>query len=144
VTKASSASLGDLRHARDVDQLLDRGVREVAQRRLGDVDRQIADALEIGVDLDRRQDDAQVDRHRLVQRQQLDAAAVDLDVQLVDRRVAGEHLVDERPIAVDEAGDRRAHALLGEAAHLEQPRLELAQLLLEVRNRVRHPNRPVT
>ena len=36
-------------------------------------------------------DRAQVDGHRLVQRQQREAAVVDLDVQLVDRLVAGEH-----------------------------------------------------
>ena len=80
-------------------------------------------------------DRPQVDRHRLVQRQQLEAAAVDLDVQLVDRTVAGEHAVDDsgasrstRPL------DRRADAVLGQPAHLEQARLELFQLFLKVRN----------
>ena len=67
------------------------GWRDVAPRRLGDVDRQVADALEVGVDLDRRDDRAQVGGHRLVQRQQREAAVVDLDVQRVDRLVAGEH-----------------------------------------------------
>ncbi len=40
------------------------------------------------VDLDRRDDRAQVGGHRLVQGQQLEAPVVDLDVQLVDRLVA--------------------------------------------------------
>ena len=53
-----------------------------------DVDGEVADALEIGVDLDGRDDGPQVDGHRLVQRQQREAASVDLDVQLVDRLVA--------------------------------------------------------
>ena len=53
----------------------------VAARRLGDIDREIADALQIAVDLDRRHNDAQIDRHRLVQGQQLEAAIVDLDLQ---------------------------------------------------------------
>ena len=88
--------------------------------------------------------DAEVHRHRLVQRQQLHAAAVDLDVELVDRRVAAEDLLDERQVAVDQRLDGGSHAVLRQAAHLEQPGLELIQLLLEVRNVGRHPNRPVT
>ena len=78
-------------------------------------------------------DGAQVHGHRLVQRQQLEAAAVDLDVQLVDRRVAGEHAVDEGAVALDQPLDRRAHAVLGQAAHFEQPGLELFELFLKVR-----------
>ena len=35
-------------------------------------------------------------------------------------------------VAIDEALHGQADLLLGEAAHLEQPRLELLQLLLEV------------
>ena len=70
------------------------GVLHVALRRLGDVDRQVADALEVGVDLDGRDDRAQVGGHRLVQRQQREAAVVDLDVQLVDRLVADQDALD--------------------------------------------------
>ena len=58
------------------------GCAHVAPRRLGDVDREVADPLEVGVDLDRRDDRPQVGGHRLIQRQQREAAAVDLDVQL--------------------------------------------------------------
>ena len=79
-----------------------------------------------------------------MQRQQLHAAAVDLDVELVDRRVAGEDLLDEREVAVDERLDGGSDAVLRQAAHLEQPRLELIQFILEVGNSRRHPNRPVT
>ena len=35
-------------------------------------------------------------------------------------------------VAIDQTLDRQAHLLLGEAAHLEQPRLELFELLLEM------------
>ena len=91
VERVAQHRLGDRRHARDVDQLLDRRVRRVAARRLGDVDREVADAFEIGVDLHRRDDRAQVGGHRLVERQQREAAVVDLDVERVERAVAGEH-----------------------------------------------------
>ena len=101
---------------------------------LGDIDGEVTDALEVGIDLDGGDDRAQVDRHRLVQRQELEAAAVDLDVQLVDRRVAGQHAVDDGRVALDESADGRADAVLGEAAHFEQPCLELFELFLKVRN----------
>jgi len=97
------------------------GMRRVAARGLGDVDGQVADAFEVGVDLDRGDNRAQVGGHRLVQREQLEAAVVHLDVQLVDRLVAVEHAVDGRDVAADQPVHRGADALLREAAHLEQP-----------------------
>ena len=45
----------------------------------------------------------------------------------------GQHPVDQRQVALDQPLDRRADPVLGEAAHLEQPRLELFQLLLKMR-----------
>ena len=38
-------------------------------------------------------------------------------------------------VALDQALDRQAHPLLGEAAHFEQAGLELFELLLEMRER---------
>ena len=49
---------------------------------------------------------AKVDGHRLVQRQQLETAVVDFDVQLVDRRVADQNLFDQRVVAIDQGPDR--------------------------------------
>ena len=56
-----------------------------------------------------------------MQRQQLQAAVVDLDVQLVDRLVAVEHALDELVVALGQSLDGAADALLRQAAHLEQP-----------------------
>ena len=53
-------------------------------------------------------------------------------------------VLDERLVALDQRPHGGADAVLGQAAHFEQPRLELIQLLLEVRNLSRQPNRPVT
>ena len=109
------------------------GCEQVALAGLGDVDRQVADPLEVGVDLDRRDDGAQVGGHRLVQGQQLEAAVVDLDVQLVDRLVARRARASTSVgVALDEAAHGHADALLGEAAHLEQPLLQRPELFLEV------------
>ena len=55
-----------------------------AERAAGDVDRVIADALEIVRDLERGGDESQIAGHRLLQRQQRDAALVDLDLEPVD------------------------------------------------------------
>ena len=104
----------------------------IPARRFGDVDREIADTLEVGVDLHRRDDGAKVRRHRLMQRQQLEAAVVDFNVQLVDGAVAVEHPRHSLRVPPHEAVDRRADAILRQAAHFEQSRLQLFELFLEM------------
>jgi len=71
-----------------------------------------------------------------VQRQERERPVVDLHVQLVQRLVAGDHSLDQVRIAVHQAGNRLAHALLRQAAHGEQPLLELPELRLEMRDDV--------
>ena len=92
-----------------------------------------AHPLEVRVDLHGRDDRPQVGRHRLVQRQQPEAPVVHLDVELVDRLVAEQDLAEERRVPGNQALDRRAHALLGQAAHLQQPALQGLELLTEMR-----------
>ena len=73
--------------------------------------------------LTRCHDRAQVGRHRLIQRQQREAAVVDLDVQRVERLVARRATRSIRlVVAIDEALHGQAHVFLGEPAHFEQPR----------------------
>ena len=48
------------------------------------------------------------------------------------RAVADEHPRDQIAIAVDQAFDRHADLLLGQATHFEQTRLELFELLLKM------------
>ncbi len=86
-----------------------------------------------------------------MQREQLQAAVVDFDVQAVDGLVADEYRVERRLIAIDQRPDGHAHAVFGQAAHFEQPRLERSELFLEVRDVSfhacpgrRYPKRPVT
>ena len=103
-----------------------------------DVDGQVAHPLEVGVDLDRGHDRPQVRRHRLVQRQQLQHAVVDLDVELVDRFVAGQDRLDEAEVAVGQALDGMADAFLGQAAHFEQAGLEHFEFFLKVSDEAFH------
>ena len=51
---------------------------------LGDVHGLVADALEVGVDLHGGGDEPQVGGHGLLQGEQLQAAVVDLDLEVVD------------------------------------------------------------
>ena len=138
VQRVAQHPLCDVGHPRNVDELLDRRVTQVATPGLGDVDRKVSDPFEVGVDLHAGDDGPEVDRHRLIQGQHLEAAAVDLDVQLVDRLVAAEHLIDELRIPLDQRPDGGSHAVFSEPAHFEQTCLELFELFLEVRNRRGH------
>ena len=97
-----------------------------------DVDGEVADPLEVGVDLDRGDDRPQVRRHRLVEGQEFEAAVIDLDVETVDRFVTDEQPVDRVQVAAREAPHRLDHPLLGESAHREQAFLQSFELFLEM------------
>jgi hypothetical protein len=123
-------------------------MRDVAARRFGDVDRQVADALEVRVDLHCGDDGPEVGGHRLVEREKREAAAVDFNVQRVQWLVTDQRAVNQVVIAVDQPLHGETHLLFCAAGHLEQPRLELLQLFLEMNHHPPHrfhqPNRPVT
>ena len=72
----------------DVDVGLERRLGRQLDGALGDVRGEVADALEVGGDLEGRGDEPQVARRRLVQREQLERQVVDLDVEPVHRVVA--------------------------------------------------------
>jgi hypothetical protein len=55
-------------------------------------------------------------------------------VQLIDRFVAEQDLVEERAVAEHQSLDGRAHTLLRQAAHFEQASLQGIEFLVEVRN----------
>jgi len=107
-------------------------MRHVPGRRFADIDREIADALDVGVDLQNGDDDAQVGGERLSQREELEAAVVDFDVQLVDRLVAADHIGDELGVACRQACDGLSEPLFGEPAHVEQSTHEGIEFFREV------------
>ena len=77
---------GEPCHLDDLGLGGDRPAGDQPLGRLGDVDGVIADALEVVGDLERRREHAQVARHRLLQREQVDDLLLDLDFEVVDRR----------------------------------------------------------
>ncbi len=56
----------------------------------GDVDGLVADALEVGVDADDREDEAQVDGHGLLHGEQVEGHLVDLALEAVDGGLGAE------------------------------------------------------
>ena len=114
--------------------------------RLRDVHRVIAHPLQVVGDLHRGGEETQVAGHRLLGRQQPDHSLLDVELDLIDRRVARDDrlLAVPRQYRVDGRGERR----LGIARHVEERDLELGELVVEMpvtcRLRVHdYPNLPV-
>src|SRR5262249_47363911 len=97
--------------------------------------------LQVEVDMEHREDEPQVDRHRRLPREQALDAAFDRDVRVVHFVVERDYLVRQLDVVAAEriarAPQRPAHAV---ALALER-RLELVELLLEGKPQ---PNLPVT
>jgi hypothetical protein len=91
------------------------------QRPFRDIDGQVAHALEIIVNFDRRGNETKVDRHGLLQRQQASRQLVDLDFHLVDPRLILLHLSRQRFVLFDEGLDASLNGGLHERAHFQQP-----------------------
>ncbi len=103
----------------------------------------------------RREDLAQIARHRLAQREEPDREVVEIALQLVDLGIAFDDAGGKLAVALDDRVDRRGELALGEPAHLGDRVAELAQLFVVAFDNVlgRHrsipprpsaqPNRPV-
>ena len=74
-------------------------------RRLADVDAQVGGALDLGDDLDRRDDSAKVTRHRRLERDDAEARLLEFERLGVDVGVAEEHVLG-RPRGPAPAGCR--------------------------------------
>jgi hypothetical protein len=119
----------------------------------------VAHALQVARHLDRAHEEAQVARHRLLQREQLHGRALDLQLERVQLRVAGDHGRGGVGVALQQRRDGQLHQRLGALAHEQESRLEVGELLVEVAvaaeadapgaappgtaQRVRQPNLPV-
>ena len=117
-----------------------------AQRRLGDVDRVVAHALQVARDLDGADDEAQVAAHRLLQRQQRDGEVLDLDLEVVDIVVAANDRVGLFLVAREQRVHCEVDQFLGARGHVGQALLERCQLRVEMAFRdidAGHPNLPV-
>ena len=82
-----------------------------------DVDRKVANPFEIVIDFNGRDDDPQVNSHGLMQSQQLEAAVVDFEVELVNRFIASYHFGHEVAVPLDQCARGETEALLSQPAH---------------------------
>jgi hypothetical protein len=85
-----------------------------------DVDGQVAHALQVGDDLERGGDEAQVAGGRLPQRQDAPAGLVDGHLHAVDHPVPGLHLLGQGGVALDHGAHAAGDGGLDQAAHLEE------------------------
>ena len=97
-----------LRHLGRLQQLL---------RAPGDVDRLVADALQIGGHLDRGEHAAEIVRQRLKPREDVHALAVDLLLQRIHRLVVGDDPVAKRLVAAGQRARGIGQAFLGDGGH---------------------------
>ncbi len=124
------------------------------KRALGDVHREIAHALQVGVDLERRGEEAQVARHGLLQGQQADRQVVDLHLHLVDAGFVAEDLLGQLLGPALTSADAAMDGGFHQRAHLQQLLVAVASSSsVKWRNHVPsvsvpsacrlYPNRPV-
>ena len=116
---------------RDIDRHLRRGERIEVAYALRDIHRLVADTLEIGIDLDHGQNEAQIDGHWLLHREQVQRHLVDLALQPVDRQFAMHHQVADRSVARAIGFNRALDRLLGHAGHHKELFLQLVQALMK-------------
>src|SRR5208282_5591593 len=98
--------------ARDVDQGLQGGHLVQGQGPFADIDRQVAHAFQVRVDLHGTGDEAHVPGHGLVQGQQAVADLVDFDLQVVDVPVALDDPAGKLAVPVHDGLDGEADGFL--------------------------------
>ena len=109
-----------------------RALRDDAQRRLRDVHRVVADALQVARDLDGADDEAEVARHRLLQREQRDGEVLDLDLEAIDLVVAAMTASAFSLSRVSSASTARSTSASARVGHVEQALLERRQLVVKM------------
>jgi hypothetical protein len=101
----------------------------------------VTHALEICVDLDDRQDEAQVDRHRLFHSKQIERHLIDLALEAVDRNLAADHQVAKGKVAYAVSLDGSLDRLLRHACHDQKPLFQVVEF--PMKSNPHHPNLPV-
>lgn len=113
--------LCELRHANQL--VVGHQGRRAAEREgvLADVHSLVSDALQIGHQLERRRDEAQIGGDWLAAGQDLQAQLVDLYLKGVDLHVALHRLAGERCAPLDQRSDALGHQPLDARAHQQDP-----------------------
>jgi len=83
-----------------------------------EVRREVADPFEVGENLERRRDEPEVARDRLLEREQVDAVRLEVEVKSVDRVVAVDDLLCDGFVVVFERVQPAVEAFQDEVAQL--------------------------
>ena len=89
----------------------------------------VADALDVGRNLEARRDDAQVVRHGLLLGNQEDAVVLDVNDHVVDVVIFAHDAVGERVVVFEERLQRPLHGRLGPQPHLVDLPLHIRERL---------------
>ena len=101
----------------------------------------VAHAFQVSVDLDHAQNEAQIDRHGLLHRQQIQRRLIDIALQPINCNFAAAYQIADREIAYTIRLNRALNGLLRQSGHHQQVLFQLIQTLLKPN--ARHPNLPV-
>lgn len=111
----------------NINQLRELRAAQQRKRTLCQIDRQISHALQIAVDLDRRGEETQIARHRLVQGEQPCGHLVDFDVEIVDTFLGLPDTAAQPVVAFHQRANAVVDGSLHQAAHFEQLVLQFAE-----------------
>ena len=126
-------------HHGDVDRHRHWVLVEQLEGALGDIGGEVADSLQFAVDLDHGSNEAQVTGHRLVEREELEALLLDVDLVLVDQDVGGNHAPSLRRVALIDGLEGKAEVLLHECPETKDFAFETVQS--HVADAASHPTR---
>jgi hypothetical protein len=99
----------------------------------------VADPLEEVGYPDRGHQESQVARHRLLEAQEIEAAALHLELDAIDGHVLGHHVARERRVAAAKGVHRLGKRRLGASRHVAQAILKGVQVVMEMTFHVNGP-----
>src|SRR5262249_17150990 len=108
---------------------------------LHDVHRLISHSLQVGINLDAGDDEAEINRHRLLHGEQVYREFIDFPLNRIDFWLVAQDELAHTHITVLKGADRALHSLLSQAAHGKKFLFEIVKSL--VKTCARHPNLPV-
>lgn len=99
---------------------------------MGDIDGLVPDAFQLGANLHRHCDESQVAGGRLAQREEFDAAVVDLHLEPVEVVIVHVNAPRGLIVALQQRFHRFGKAAVGECGHLQQLVFEGRKFLIEM------------
>jgi hypothetical protein len=111
---------GESRHAEDVDGKIGHGHLVHVADAVADAFGCVADALQVGVDLDDTQDETEIDSHGLLHGEQVEGGLVDVAFEAVDGELAAADQIANGEVTHTIRLNGPLNGLLGQAGHDQQ------------------------